>query len=163
LTYTLWRNPADRADPVNLAALSPELAASLEAPIVPGAPAWVHEAREHFRYPMIWEAVRTTARGTSPRDLDELLTEHVSYVLMNVFRETRSAGRFPATVTDAPAPIDLVDTTVDLDGTLVAARALDTDLDVLAVGAALDDDAVFTAVVAREWLPHLDWRFARRR
>ena len=67
VTYTLWRNPADRADPVNLAELDEQTRASLdETPPWP-RPARLIELAEKLRYPMLWEAVRTTWN----RDLSE--------------------------------------------------------------------------------------------
>src|SRR4051812_10819698 len=60
ISYTLWRNPADRSDPINLADLDAEALRSLEQPSPHPRPAWLLELVERMRYPLLWEAVRTT-------------------------------------------------------------------------------------------------------
>jgi hypothetical protein len=51
--YTLWRNPDDRADPVNRAALDDEQRRSLEEVPPWPRPGWLVASVERLRYPML--------------------------------------------------------------------------------------------------------------
>src|SRR5262249_7606316 len=53
--YTLWRNPDDHDDPVNLASL--DFPDESEPPWP--RPQWLIEQVRRMRYPMLWECVRT--------------------------------------------------------------------------------------------------------
>lgn len=60
MSATLWRNPVNKSDPVNLADLDEATRRALdEVPPWP-RPAWLVESVERMRYPMLWEAVQTT-------------------------------------------------------------------------------------------------------
>ena len=159
ITYTLWRNPADRADPVNLAELDEQTRASLdETPPWP-RPAWLLELAEKMRYPMLWEAVRTTWN----RDLSEnaalsrLLVDHTNYILMNRFRDELGIPRGHISDPAWAVKESAVDTatTLEIDGTETPAAQIDTDPLVYATGAQLLPHVATTVVIAREHLPHI--------
>ncbi|WIB12850.1 hypothetical protein [Curtobacterium sp. MCPF17_052] len=87
--YTLWRNPEDHDDPVNLAAMDDERRRSLEEVPPWPRPDWLVATVERMRYPMLWEAVQThwSRRGTTRPSPAEALVGHVQYVLVNGYRD----------------------------------------------------------------------------
>jgi len=164
--YTLWRNPADRSDPVNLAALDEATRASLdEVPPWP-RPAWLIEQVERMRYPQLWDAVWTTWNrdATECSTLTHLLLHHANHVLRNQFREERGWVGLPG---DHPAP-DVTEVAVNravsvvVDGVETPAEEIDTDPFVYAIGVRTAPDTVATAVLPRDELPHLRIAFATR-
>lgn len=161
LSYTLWRHP-DRADPRNLADLPPGLRAELDVPPLPGAPAWLHEIRERARYPILWEAVRTSWCGSPRLPAETELVDHVNYVVMNMFREERVRGGFPGELDGRVEERHLrLGVPIRVDGMEVAGLRLDTDPHVL--GLAVDlGDRTLTVAVAREHLPYLRLAFRTR-
>ncbi|MDO9441792.1 MAG: hypothetical protein Q7T73_12960 [Beijerinckiaceae bacterium] len=166
ITYTLWRNPLDRSDPVNLAVLDESVRRALDEPAPHPRPAWLVRQVEWMRYPMLWEAVRTTWHR-SQSDLSRpsrLLVEHANYVLMNRFREELGLGDFATDRFDARLTERAVDTraTVVVDGVSVRALEIDTDPFVYAIGSELAPGIVLTAVIPRDELHHVRIEFARR-
>lgn len=163
LSYTLWRHPADHGDPRNLEDLSPEVKAGLEAEPVGPLPDWLLEARTRLRYPMIWEGVRTTHffQGV-PRAPEEVLAEHMNYIITNVFRDERVAGGFPGELMD---PVEANDAQsghlIVIDGKETGGVRIDTDPHVLGLGIAIDS-RVHTAAIPRRYLPYLRLEFATR-
>ncbi|WIB37201.1 hypothetical protein [Curtobacterium sp. MCJR17_043] len=87
--YTLWRNPDDRDDPVNLAVLDDERRRSLEEVPPWPRPDWLVATVERLRYPMLWEAVQThwSAPGPTRPTAAETLVQHVQNVLVNQYRD----------------------------------------------------------------------------
>lgn len=165
LSYTLWRNPHDRDDPVNLAELSEATRAALDAePIVP-LPDRLLRIRERMRYPSLWEAVRTThveLRELPWHTPEYALVDHVNYVVMNTFRDERVRGGFPGELEGAATEKAIEhDIPISLDGVNVPGMRIDTDPHVLALGIDLGD-RVLTAVFAREFLPYLRLAFVTR-
>lgn len=165
ISATLWRNPADKSDAVNLADLDDATRRSLdEVPPWP-RPAWLIASVERMRYPMLWDAVQTTwHREQSERStLDALLVHHVNHILMNQFRE--EAG-LDVHNWDAPglASERVVRRGIDvfIDGELMPGAEIDTDPFVYAVGAKLSSGGTFTAVIPREHLPYLRLEFRQR-
>ncbi|HWL01683.1 MAG TPA: hypothetical protein VNQ52_04840 [Microbacteriaceae bacterium] len=169
LSYTLWRNPDDRADPVNLAELDEATLAAVDATTPWPRPRWLLDMVERMRYPMLWEAVRTT--WTSPHEarrrtsVEAELVWHANYVLMNRFAEPGQRALPPWERTDD----GLVDERhvehgipVIIDGDPVSGVRIDTDPNVLAVGADLGPNGVLTAVIERDHLPLVTLEFARR-
>jgi len=164
--YVLWRNPADRSDPANLADISDELRAQLDAPPLFPLPEWMTRTAERMHYPWLWDSVRTTriVEGFEDpwRTPEFILVEHVNYILMNTFRDERVVGSAPGEllggVTERAVEHGVP---VRIDGVDVAGIRIDTDAHVLGVGAALGD-RVLTAVFAREHLPHFELAFAAR-
>lgn len=88
-SYTLWRNPDDRADPVNFKDLDPEERSAIETVPPWPRPAWLVELVEMMRYPRLWEAVRTswTRDGSEYTTLERQLVDHTNHILVNQFRE----------------------------------------------------------------------------
>jgi len=166
VNYVLWRNPADRSDPANLADISDEMRAQLDAPPLFPLPEWMTRITERMRYPWLWDAVRTTraVRGFEDawRTPEFILVEHVNYILMNTFRDERVVGSAPGELlgrvseraVEHGAP-------VRIDGVEVAGIRIDTDAHVLGVGVALGDRTL-TAVFPREHLPYFDLAFVAR-
>ncbi|WP_395640306.1 hypothetical protein [Pseudolysinimonas sp.] len=168
LSFTLWRNPGRRDDPRNLAELSDELRASLDAEPPKPLPEWMLAARERMRYPTLWEAVRTTRVGAGVQLADEQLTaelvllRHVDYVLMNTFRDERVRGGFPGQLLGPPTAKAIESgVPVSIDGTDVDGIRLDTDAHVYALAADLGD-RILTAVIPRDELPYVRLEFATR-
>jgi hypothetical protein len=85
ITYTLWRNPDDRSDPVNLADLDEKTRTSIEEVPPWPRPPWLIEQVERLRYPQLCEAVRTTWHRTPSErsSVQSLLADHVNHILMN--------------------------------------------------------------------------------
>ncbi|RFA07142.1 hypothetical protein B7R21_16615 [Subtercola boreus] len=162
ISYTLWRNPANRDDPANLADLTEKMRASLEVTPVKPLPEWMIERVKLMRYPTLWEAVLTTRPNDGAWQTPEsVLVDHVNHVLGNTFRDERVVGGFPGEL-DAPVTKRHIEhAPVVLDSTVVSGMRIDTDTHVYAVGADLGD-RIFTAVIAREHLPHLDIAFQTR-
>ncbi|PWC07161.1 hypothetical protein [Mycetocola zhujimingii] len=160
---TLWRNPDDKSDPVNLADLDEPMRRAIdEVPPWP-RPAWLIEQVERMRYPLLWEAVQTTWRREESEysTLEECLANHVNYVLMNQFHEELGIQiddwESPA-LTSASATRRGVALT--LDGAEVVGAEIDTDPFVYAVGAKLPSGGTLTAVLPRDHLPYIDLRFS---
>lgn len=166
INYTLWRNPDDRSDPVNLAQLDEGTRRALDGPAPRPRPPWLIEQVEWMRYPMLWEAVQTTWTrdasefSTPPR----LLVDHANHILMNRFREELGLGdvgvdRFTSQLTEKtvnPRAATVV------DGVEVPALEIDTDPFVYAIGVELAADTVLTAVIPRDELQHVTVEFAQR-
>jgi hypothetical protein len=164
LTYTLWRNPADRGDPINLAPLTDEMRASLDAEPPSPLPNWMLQLRARMRYPQLWEAVRTThiSDGTTWHTVEAALVEHVNNLVRNMYRDERVRGSFPGELID-PATEGHIQhgTHISIDGAEVPGMRLDTDPHVLGVAADLGD-RILTAVIPREHLPYIRLEFMTR-
>lgn len=165
MSATLWRNPADKSDPANLAELDEGTRRAIdEVPPWP-RPAWLVESVERMRYPMLWEAVQTTwhREETEYNNLTALLVQHANYVLMNQFRERLGLGvhdwSSPALTSERVVRRGV---DVSIDGAVVSGSEIDTDPFVYAVGAKLLNGGTLTAVVPRDHLPYLTLEFVRR-
>ncbi|MCS5717783.1 hypothetical protein N1027_06500 [Herbiconiux sp. CPCC 205763] len=166
INYTLWRNPLDRSDPVNLADLDESTRRALDVPTPHLRPAWLIEQVKWMRYPMLWEAVRT-AWHRDPTELSTpsyLLVEHANHILMNRFRKELglgdiSTGRFAARLTERAVNPRA---TAVVEGIEVPAMEIDTDPFVYAIGVELAPDTVLTAVIPRDELQHVNIEFAQR-
>jgi len=161
--YTLWRNPDDRGDPVNLAALDDERRRSLEEVPPWPRPAWVIAGVERMRYPMLWEAVQThwSVPGATRPTATATLVEHVRYVLMNRYRDEHGIPD----PTEHPWPTLVDERSVQpghpvlVDGVERPGLLLDTDPFVLGLAIELDDGRLLTAVLPRDELPLLTVAF----
>ncbi len=165
--YTLWRNPADRADPAKLAVLDDRTRRALEESPPWPRPKWITDTVERMRCPMLWEAVRTrwnrddAGRTTVAAEL----TRRVNHLLVN---------RYHAEWTRSPAllehgPRQHVDerhvehgVPVVVNGVAVSEVGLDTDPFVFGVGADLGAGGVLTAVVDRDAVALVVLEFAER-
>ena len=168
LTYTLWRNPDDPTDPANLAELNKDTRAALDTSPPWSRPRWLLEGGERMRYPTLWEAVRTT--WTSPdearrrKSVEAELVWHANYVLMNRFPQPGQRSVPPWERTEGRVDERHVEhgTPVTIDGEPVPGVRIDTDPNVLAVGADLGPSGVLTAVIEREHLPFVTLAFEQR-
>lgn len=186
-SYTVWRNPADREDPVNLADLPDDVRAQLEFEPPWPLPDWLVQWRARMRYPLLWDAVRTTwTRGAEPRrSVEALAVEHLDYVVMNMSRDASPRDRSPGwmSLDELPAdelyPEDLfpdglippglagpasgIDRGVGImvDGAPVPGVRLNSDPHVLGLGVDLGEKFL-TVVIPREWLPLLRLEFSTR-
>lgn len=160
-SYTLWRNPDDREDPVNLRELDEATGRALEERPPLAGPAWLDEARDRLRYPSLWEAVQThwVRPGGEPRRVADRLIAHAEYVLTNVYREELGLHGDVYWAPPVP-PAALQRSRVVVDGAERDALLLDTDPLVLGLGAELADGRVLTAVIPRDELPLVVLEFA---
>ena len=167
ISYTLWRNPADPDDPVNLAELDDEARRALDMQTPWPRPKWLLETVARMRYPMLREVVRTTWRGDDPHRPTPAaeLVQHVNHVLMNRY-SARSAGDPSAPGARPESPVDErsveYDVPVIINGAAVHGMRINTDPHVLGVGADLGADGLLTAVIDRDALPYLTIEFATR-
>ena len=162
LSYTLWRNPRDRADAVNLADLSDSEREALDAAPVRPLPDWMMERRELMRYPMLWEAVMTTRKSDAEWQTPEsTLVMHVNHVLTNTFREQRVVGGIPGELDSPVSERHIQPVALPIDGVDVPGMRIDTDPHVYAVGADLGD-RILTAVVSRDHLSRVTMAFVTR-
>lgn len=165
VSSTLWHNPADKSDAVNLADLDDATRESLEE--VPPWPrlTWLVDHVERMRYPMLWEAVRTTWNRNDDKhsSVEAHLVSHTNYILMNQFREQLGLDMRDW---DSPAlaspRVIRHGVPLSLNGREIPGKEIDTDPFVYAIGAKLPDGGTLTAVVAREHLPYLALEFAHR-
>lgn len=161
--YTLWRNPEDHDDPVNLAAMDDERRRSLEEVPPWPRPDWLVATVERMRYPMLWEAVQThwSRRGTTRPSPPEALVQHVQYVLVNGYRDELA---LPESSED-PWPTLVDERSVQsghpvlVDGVERPGLLLDTNPFVLGLATELDDGRLLTAVLPRDELPLLTIAF----
>jgi hypothetical protein len=166
ITYTLWRNPDDRSDPVNLADLDEKTLRSIEEVPPWPRPPWLIEYVERLRYPQLEEAVRTTwHRVPSERSsVRSLLVDHVNHILMNQYREELWPGSNPW---DQHAPtvtgrmVNIRARTV-INGVDMPGAEVDTDPFVYGIGAHLPGGGVVTAVLPRTELKYIRVQFTTR-
>ncbi|MGW9158154.1 hypothetical protein [Microbacterium sp. NPDC055665] len=163
-SYTLWRYPDDHADPRNEIELDEATRRSLDDEPPWGRPTWLIEQVKVFRYPMLWEAVRTTWNASPAREgtsLAEQLVDHTNHILRNRFREELGLSWDPRADDDAWAATTTAvsETSVEVDGRDHPALQIDTDPFVYGVGFRVDEHVVCTAVVPRDALPFVDLSF----
>ncbi|MDR7186813.1 hypothetical protein J2X85_003874 [Microbacterium trichothecenolyticum] len=165
VSATLWRNPVDKSDPVNLAELDDTTRRSIEEIPPWPRPAWLIEHVERMRHPMLWEAVQTTwqREDSEHGTLEALLVHHANHILMNQFREELGLS-----VHDWDSPALTSERVVrhgvhvPIDGVFMSGAEIDTDPFVYAVGAKLPNGGTLTVVVPREHLPYLTLEFVQR-
>lgn len=166
ITYTLWRNPADRSDPVNLAMLDDHTRALIERGTAWPRPSWLIERMERMRYPQVWEAVRTTwSREVSEHTkLSHQLAAHVDYIVANRYRDETDRAHLadrPRAARDLAESLN-TDVSVLVDGVPTPAAEIDADPRVYAIGVQLKPAIVVTAVLPRDELRYIEIAFATR-
>lgn len=165
VSATLWRNPDNKSDPVNLAELDDETRRAIEQVPPWPRPAWLVDRVERMRYPILWDAVHTTwSRDESERTTVEyLLVHHANHILMNQFREELQLGpqgwKSPALISERTVRHGVA---VTIDGQTVTGAEINTDPFVYAIGAKLANGGTLTAVVPREHLAYIELAFASR-
>lgn len=163
ITYTLWRNAADHSDPVNLAILSDEKRAAIEAVPPWPRPQWLVDRVQNMRYPQLWEAVRTTWNRdlNGQASLVQELVDHANHVLNNQYQDGAVQPGFPPAPRLAENAVNST-VTVVIDGVTSAAAEINTDPFVYAIGAETAPHTVVTAVLPRSELEHIQIAFATR-
>ncbi len=162
ITYTLWRNPADRSDPINLARLDDATRALFERPTP--RPPWLAERLESLRYPKLWEAVRTTWTREAPGAswLADQLLQHLDYILMNQYDADEDDSTDPGDPPPDRPPAMNHDATVRVDNVETPAVEVDSDAHLYAIGVRISPTTVATAVLPRDELRYIDIAFQRR-
>jgi hypothetical protein len=163
--YTLWRNPDDRDDPINLANLDERTRAALDVEPPHPRPQWLAERVARMRYPMLSEAVRTTwNRGRSRQDVGSALVEHVNHLLVNNFGASYAGDPRGAGSDRQLADLRMVEPgpLIVVDGAARDSIQIDADPDVLGIGADLGDGGLLTAAIPRAELGFIDVAFAPR-
>lgn len=166
ISYTLWRNPDEVDDPVNLAGLDQLQRSALEVEPPWPRPAWLVELVRRMRYPMLWECVRThwcrQSRGYD--SAPALLVAHVNNILVNRFQHSGVRGN--DVPHDLAGPVEHrhvePDVAVLVGGTARAGFRIDTNPQVYGLAVNLDAHTVLTAAIPRDALPYLDVAFATR-
>jgi hypothetical protein len=166
ITYTLWRNPDNHEDPVNLADLDEKTRRSIEEVPPWPRPPWLIEQVERLRYPQLWDAVRTTwHRAPSEHSsVQRLLTDHINHILMNQYRQELWPGSNPWDHHPPPISGRMVNSHVRtvINGISVPGAEVDTDPFVYGIGAQLATGGVVTAVLPRAELKSIQVQFATR-
>jgi hypothetical protein len=165
IMYTLWRNPLDRSDPINLADLDEQTRRSIEDVPPWPRPAWLVEYVERLRYPQLMEAVRTSwHRDRSERSsVGNVLLDHVNHILMNQFRRELGLGNPWDRPPSAATGLTINDqATVFVDGLQVPAVEVDTSPFVYGIGAGLPNGGTVTAVLPRAELSFIQIQFMTR-
>lgn len=166
-SYTLWRYPDDHADPRNEVELDEATRRSLEEEPPWERPAWLIEQVKMFRYPMLWEAVRTSWHASADREgssLSEQLVAHTNHILRNRFREELGLSPDPSSDTEEAweaTTTAVSNASLDVDGGDRDALQIDTDPFVYSVGFRVDEHVVCTTVVPRDALPLIDLAVTR--
>lgn len=164
ISYTLWRVPEDRGDTRNLADLDEVTAASLDNVPPWPRPSWLVALNERMRYPMVWEAVRTSwqRHDDDRRDVHQILVEHMRYIAANRVPERSGADELTRPRPDLDDPNAPKPDTVTIDGTSVQAIRIEADEDVVGLGAQLANGTTVTVAVLRPDLAYLDLALATR-
>lgn len=165
ITYTLWRNPKDHSDPINLADLDEQTRQTIENEPSWPRPAWIVEMAQRMRCPQLWHAVRTTwHRDPSEHSsLNSVLVNHANHILMNQYRHERPSRKpwdSSALTVKASAVNDRVDVLVN--EVERSAAEIDTDPYIYAIGTELADGGVVTAVLPRAELERITIAFMTR-
>ncbi|QHC69033.1 MULTISPECIES: hypothetical protein [unclassified Rathayibacter] len=165
LSYSFYKNPRNRADPVNHVPLTPEQKRAIERAENDHLPPWMVDQVTRMRYPVLWEAVRTSVPipAERSRPLESRLAAHMGDVLRNTFpgRVRSRRGGMPV-VAAALRDEDVVrGVPVIVDGEALRGYRVDTDPDVVAIGARVDG-RYMTVVLDRKIVPEIRMEFVRR-
>lgn len=166
ITYTLWRNPEDRSDPVNLADLYETTLRPIEEVPPWPRPPWLIEYVERMRYPQLWDAVRTTwHRDPSERSsLRSLLADHVNHILRNHYLQELWPGSNPWDQHEPEVTGRMANgqARTIINGIEVPGVEVDTVPFVYGIGAQLPGGGVVTAVLPRAELKYIQVQFTTR-
>ena len=163
ISYTLWRNPDDRADPGNLVELDERTKAEFGNESAWPRPQWILDGVARMRYPLLSEAVRTAwFSDRSRQDVRRAIVEHVNHVIVNGY-----GGAYLGSPLARPDSHPLVDersietgVMIMVNGVGVDGVQIDTDPDVFGIGADLGAGGLVTAAIPRDALPLMDISFA---
>ncbi|NQX26012.1 hypothetical protein HQQ81_01425 [Microbacteriaceae bacterium VKM Ac-2854] len=159
LSYSVLRHPLRRDHPENLVPLSAEQERAIQRAESGDLPPWIVDQITRMRYPVLWEAVRTSVSIPSERarPIEARLAAHVNDAL-RLMPGANTRNRRVARLTES----DLVrGASIDVDGTPTRGILLRDDPDVVAFGLRVDDRHV-TAVLDRNLAPLVDVALTRR-
>lgn len=158
VTYTLWRNPDDRSDPVNLAELNDETRAAVERTTPWPRPRWLVEHIQRMRYPQLWDAVRTTwTRDVTRVTVTDALADHLDEVLTNRYPELAASRRgFERSMSRSAVALSSVGTTIRVSGMEQRAVEFDVHPTLYAVGVQLGPGTAATVVLPRHAVPYVE-------
>ena len=166
ISYTLWRNPADPDDPINLAELNEQMRVAIEEEPPWPRPTWLIERVQRMRYPNLYEVVQTSwNRETSPYvSLSYQLVARANHVLMNQFREALGVPSGPSIDGAWKVSETAVKpgASLEVDGRMLPAIEIETDPLVYAIGAEVGDRLVVTVVVPRDELQFIELALSTR-
>ncbi|MCM6762694.1 hypothetical protein NB037_09730 [Rathayibacter sp. ZW T2_19] len=164
LSYTYFRHPISRNNPVNFVELTPEQNLAIERAEASTLPQWMIEQITRIRYPTLWDAVRTSrvVPGDAKNALELRLAAHV-----NEFLNTRDPHHVPVRAPRVAAAgrlssADLLETTcVIVDRQPYHGRVLDAGPHLAAFGARVDR-RYLTVVYDTRIAPRLHPEFTTR-
>lgn len=166
VSYQLWRNPNDRDDPVNLRELDDVARVAIDQEPPWAQPAWLIDRVQRMRYPLLWDAVRTSWSREASADatVQRQLVEHTNYILMNQYREALGLDDGPVTYGLWSVRESAVNSAARawINGAKRPAAEIDTDPFVYAIGWVKNERTIVTAVIPREHLDHIRIAFATR-
>lgn len=164
VSYSFLTEPTDPTDPRNLVPTVRDIDGWLEKAERDGQPEWFVRSLQAMRFPMVWEAVRTTSRtDPSGATTAERLAAHMEHVLINTSDERRRRdddSGIPSLDTGVTAA-HARPTTVPVDGTERPGIQIDTDPTVIGWAVEVDDSLV-SVVLDRDRADHLDVRLVTR-
>lgn len=159
LSYSVIRHPLRRDHPENLVPLSAEQERAIQRAEAGDLPPWIVDQITRMRYPVLWEAVRTSVSIPSERarPIEARLAAHVNDAL-RLMPGANARARRVAQLTES----DLVrGAMIDVDGTPTRGIMLREDPDVVAFGLRIDDRHV-TTVIDRSLAPLVNVALTRR-
>ncbi|NQX28495.1 hypothetical protein HQQ81_14200 [Microbacteriaceae bacterium VKM Ac-2854] len=164
LSYTYLRVPARPTDPSNFVQLSPDQQRAIDAAEASSLPTWLKEQINRMRYPVLFEAVRTSLPIPSERahPIESRLAAHLSDALhalqpqLATVESSHHGALRQLQDEDIRRGVPVL-----VDGEWQRSFRIDAHPEVIAVGLQLEDCFV-TAVVPRAMLPGLDLSFVRR-
>ncbi|NQX14110.1 hypothetical protein HQQ80_20990 [Microbacteriaceae bacterium VKM Ac-2855] len=166
LSYSFFVNPRNRADPVNHVALDPAQKLAIERAENDHLPPWMIDQITRMRYPVLWEAVRTSVPipAERSRPIEARLAAHMNDVLRNTFpgRVRTRRGGMPVVAASLREEEVTRGVPMVVDGEPTRGFRVDTDPDVIAYGARVDG-RYMTVVIDRKIAPQLTMEFVRRR
>ncbi len=165
LSYSFFKNPLHHADPANQVPLTSDQQRAIERAENDHMPPWIADQVTRMRYPVIWEAVRTSVPipAERSRPLESRLAAHMGDVLRNTFpgRVRSRRGGIPV-VAAALRDEDVVrGVPIIVDGETVRGYRVNTDPDVVVMGARVDS-RYMTVVLDRKIVPDIRMEFIRR-
>lgn len=160
-SYTLWRFPEDKLDARNLAELDASTRATLDHIPPWPRPEWLIRGTDQRRYPMLWEAVRTTWQrpGATRRGLHHILAEHMYYININRHRSRAQMQMARDGSLEIP---DSSGVNVMVDGEEVPGIRMNFSDHLTGVGVELAEGTIVTAVASHEDLQFFKFALATR-
>lgn len=159
LSYSVFRHPHRRDHPENQLPLTPEQESAILRAEKSGLPPWIVDQITRMRFPVLWEAVRTSVAIPTERarPIEARLSAHMNDALRLM----------PGSRTRARRTVQLDDDDITrgapilVDGEKVRGIVVTDDPDLVALGLRVDDRQV-TVVIDRALAPLVRLELARR-